>query len=78
MKDDDLHFLLGSLKSDLEHIKRTTDSTNEKLELIDNRVGTLETWRNGLVIAWMTAVGIFSAMGVTVQKAIASITNHAG
>jgi hypothetical protein len=76
MKDDDLHFLLGSLKSDLEHIKRTTDSTNEKIELIDNRVGTLETWRNGLVVASTTIGTMLVGLGVSVKSALSALIHH--
>jgi hypothetical protein len=76
MKDDDLHFLLGSLKSDLEHIKKTTDDTHDRISLLDDRVSALESWRNGLVIAWITAVGIFTSLGVTLQKALATIMHH--
>ena len=74
---DDKHLmLLGSIKAHLEHIQKTTDETKEKIETMNDRIDTLETWRNGLVIAGATIVTIFAAMGVTLQKAIASIIHH--
>ena len=75
MNDDHL-MLLGSIKAHLEHIQKTTDETKEQIETINNRIGLLETWRNGLVAVGITAVGIFTAMGVTLQKAIAAIIHH--
>ena len=72
MNDEHL-MLLGSLKSDLEHIKKTTDDTHGRIASLDDRISALESWRNGLVIAWLTAVGIFTSMGLTLQKAIAAI-----
>lgn len=75
MNDEHL-MLLGSIKAHLEHIQKTTDETKEKLETMNDRIDTLETWRNGLVIAGATIVTIFTAMGVTLQKAIASIIHH--
>jgi hypothetical protein len=72
MNDEHL-MLLGSLKSDLEHIKKTTDDTHDRISSLDDRISALESWRNGLVIAWLTAVGIFTSMGLTLQKAIAAI-----
>lgn len=75
MNDEHL-MLLGSIKTHLEHIQKTTDETKEKIEAMNDRIGTLETWRNGLVIAGATIVTIFTAMGITLQKAIASIIHH--
>lgn len=72
MNDEHL-MLLGSIKADLEHIKKSTDATNEKLSVVEERIDTLESWRNGLVVAWITAVGIFTSLGVTLQKALATI-----
>ena len=75
MNDEHL-MLLGSIKAHLEHIQKTTDETKERIESMDERIGLLETWRNGLVIAGATIVTIFTAMGVTLQKAIAAIIHH--
>lgn len=75
MNDEHL-MLLGSIKTHLEHIQKTTDEIKEKIDAMDERIGVLETWRNGVVAVGVTAVGIFTAMGVTLQKAIAAIIHH--
>lgn len=75
MNDEHL-MLLGSIKAHLEHIQKTTDETKERIEAMNDRIGLLETWRNGLVVAGLTLAGVFTAMGVTLQKAIAAIIHH--
>lgn len=75
MNDEHL-MLLGSIKADSEHTKLAVDTLIEKMESMDDRIGLLETWRNGLVIAGATVVTIFTAMGVTLQKALAAIIHH--
>lgn len=79
MNDEHL-MLLGSIKTHLEHIQKTTDETKLEIKNFKKEAGekieALEKWRNGLVIAGSTAVGIFSLFGIAIQKAIASIIHH--
>lgn len=84
MNDNDNKIILGEMRSDIKHILVYIETAREEKlkkeqeekeykELMNGRVGTLENWRNGLVIAWVTAVGIFTSLGVTLQKALATI-----
>jgi hypothetical protein len=72
MNDEHL-MLLGSIKADLEHIKKSTDATNDKISVVENRISSLESWRNGLVVASTTIGTMLVGLGVTLQKALATI-----